>query len=284
VRSAPAPSWLAGSSADAAAGTGVDLGLRGQTVAVVGASGLLGRATALALAGEGARLALLGRDTAALEQLAAEARDRGAEQARAFRCDVADAASTDAAIDAVEREQGPIDVLVASAGAAQGGLFWEITDDAWRANLEAKLFGSIRVLRAVAPRMVARRRGRIVMVVGNTGRQPDPRMLPGAAANAALLAIVRGLAEELGPHGVVVNAVNPGPVRSPRWERLMRAAAEREGRSVDEVESAHLDRAALRRLGTAEEIAQHVLFLASERAGHLTGTSVTVDGGTTKSI
>jgi NAD(P)-dependent dehydrogenase (short-subunit alcohol dehydrogenase family) len=262
----------------------MDLGLRGSIVVVVGASGLLGRATSLALAGEGARLALLGRDAATLEQLADDARDRGAEQARVFGCDVADAAATDAAIDAVEREQGPIDVLIASAGAAQGGLFWEIGDDAWRTSLEAKLFGSIRVLRAVAPRMVARRWGRIVVVVGNTGRQPDPRMLPGAAANAALLAIVRGLAEELGPHGVVINAVNPGPVRSPRWERLMRAAAERDGRSVDEIEAAHLDRAALRRFGTADEIAQHVLFLASERAGHLTGTDVTVDGGTTKSI
>lgn len=262
----------------------MDLGLRGKIVVVVGASGLLGRAVSLALAAEGTRLALLGRDATALAELAAEALDRGAGQARTFGCDVSDRTSTDLAIDAVERELGPIDVLIASAGAAQGGLFWEIGDDTWRSSLEAKLFGSIRVLRAVAPRMVARRRGRIVVVVGNTGRQPDPRMLPGAAANAALLAIVRGLADELGPYGVVVNAVNPGPVRSPRWERLMRAAAEREGRSVDELEAVHLDRAALRRLGTADEIAQHVLFLASERAGHLTGTAVTVDGGTTKSI
>lgn len=262
----------------------MDLGLRGKIVVIVGASGLLGRATARALAGEGARLALLGRDPGVLDTLAIETRDRGAEQAHAFGCDLADTASTDAAIAAVERDVGPIDVLIAAAGAAQGGLFWEIDDDAWRASLEVKLFGSIRVLRAVAPRMVARRRGRIVVVVGNSGRQPDPRMLPGAAANAALLAIVRGLAEELGPHGVVVNAVNPGPLRSPRWERLMRAAAEREGRGVDELEAVHLDRAALRRLGTADEIAQHVLFLASERAGHLTGSAITVDGGTTKSI
>jgi NAD(P)-dependent dehydrogenase (short-subunit alcohol dehydrogenase family) len=262
----------------------MDLALRGKLIVVVGASGLLGRATSHALAAEGARLALLGRDLAALERVAAEVRDRGAEQALAFRCDVADAASTDAAIEAVEHELGPIDVLIAAAGAAQGGLFWEISDDAWRASLEAKLFGSIRVLRAVAPRMVARRRGRIVVIVGHSGRQPEPRMLPGAAANAALLAIIRGLAEEVGPHGVVVNAVNPGPVRSPRWERLIRAAADRNGCSADAIEATQLDRAALRRLGTADEIAKHVLFLASERAGHLTGTAITVDGGTTKSI
>jgi NAD(P)-dependent dehydrogenase (short-subunit alcohol dehydrogenase family) len=190
----------------------------------------------------------------------------------------------DAAIARIDARHGGIDVLIAAAGAAQGGLFWEIDDAAWRTNLEAKLFGSIRVLRAIAPRMVARRRGRIVVVVGNTGRQPDARMLPGAAANGALLAIVRGLAEELGPHGVVINAVNPGPVRSPRWDRLMQAAASHANSSVADVEAPHLARAALRRLGSAQEIAQHVLFLASDRAGHMTGTAITVDGGTTKSI
>jgi 3-oxoacyl-[acyl-carrier protein] reductase len=262
----------------------MDLDLRERHVAIVGASGLLGREIARALATEGARLALLGRDGGALAALRDACLAEGACAAEADLCDVSDPASVDAAIARVDARHGGIDVLIAAAGAAQGGLFWEIDDAAWRANLEAKLFGSIRVLRAVAPRMVARRRGRIVVVVGNTGRQPDPRMLPGAAANGALLAIVRGLAEELGPHGVVINAVNPGPVRSSRWERLMQAAADRERRSVAEVEAPHLARAALRRLGSAAEIAQHVVFLASERAGHMTGAAVTIDGGTTKSI
>jgi 3-oxoacyl-[acyl-carrier protein] reductase len=262
----------------------MDLGLRERHVAVVGASGLLGREIARALATEGARVALLGRDPTALAALRDDCVARGAHSADAEACDVSDPASVDAAIARIDARHGGIDVLIAAAGAAQGGLFWEIDDAAWRTNLEAKLFGSIRVLRAIAPRMVARRRGRIVVVVGNTGRQPDARMLPGAAANGALLAIVRGLADELGPHGVVINAVNPGPVRSPRWDRLMQAAAVRENCSVADVEAPHLARAALRRLGSAQEIAQHVLFLASDRAGHMTGTAITVDGGTTKSI
>lgn len=262
----------------------MDLALRDRHVAIVGGSGLLGGEIARALASEGARLALLGRDLPALSALRDDCLARGAGSADAEVCDVSDPASVDSVIARVDARHGGIDVLIAAAGAAQGGLFWEIDDAAWRSHLEAKLFGSIRVLRAIAPRMVARRRGRIVVVAGNTGRQPDPRMLPGAAANGALLAIVRGLAEELGPHGVVINAVNPGPVRSPRWDRLMQAAAERDGSSVAAVEAPHLARTALRRLGSAGEIAQHVLFLASERAGHMTGTAITVDGGTTKSI
>jgi NAD(P)-dependent dehydrogenase (short-subunit alcohol dehydrogenase family) len=262
----------------------MDLELRGQRIAIVGASGLLGQAIARTLAGEGAALALLGRKPEALESLAAECRSAGAADVELRACDLADDAAVAAAIAAIDARGAGLDVLISAAGAAQGGLFWEIDDAAWRANLEAKLFGSLRVLRAIAPRMVTRRRGRIVLVVGNTGRQPDPRLLPGAAANAALLAVVRGLAEELGPHGVVINAVNPGPVRSPRWDRLMQAAAARDGSTAEQVEAPHLARAALRRLATAEEVAQHVAFLASARAGHMTGAAITVDGGSTKSI
>lgn len=262
----------------------MDLGLRHKIVAIAGASGLIGAATARALAAEGAKLALLGRDPGTLDVLARQLIARGAASVQTFACDLASAESTDAAIGSIECDAGPIDVLISAAGSAQGGVFWEIDDAAWRSNVEAKLFGNIRLLRAVAPRMASRKAGRIVMIVGNSARQPDPRMLPGAAANAALLAIVRGLAEELGPHGVTINALNPGPVRSPRWDRLMQAAADRDATTVESIEAPHLARAALRRLGSADEVAQHVLFLASERAAHMTGTAVTIDGGTTKSI
>ena len=108
-------------------------------------------------------------------------------------------------------------------------------------------------------------------------------MLPGAAANAALLAIVRGLAEELGPHGVAINAVNPGPVRSSRWDQLMQSAAAREGITAAQAEERVLRKSALHRLATPDEIATHVVYLASPAAAHLTGTSVTVDGGSAPS-
>ncbi|NDB16045.1 MAG: SDR family oxidoreductase, partial [Gammaproteobacteria bacterium] len=233
------------------------------------------------LAAEGARLALLGRSRDALAELAGEL--AAATTHAAIECDLSEANSTDRAIEQAARELGGIDVFISAAGAAQGGVFWEIDDAAWRSNLEIKLFGTIRALRAVTPRMVLQRSGRIVLVVGNSARQPEPRMLPGAAANAALLAIVRGLAEELGPHGVAINAVNPGPVRSSRWDTLMQAAAAREGCSVAEAETRFLQKTALRRLATAAEIATHVAFLASPAAAHLTGTSLTIDGGSTKS-
>jgi NAD(P)-dependent dehydrogenase (short-subunit alcohol dehydrogenase family) len=257
----------------------MDLQLNGKRVVLCGAAGVLGRAIATSLAAEGATLALLGRDLQTLQALATSLAPETTTH-RAIGCDLSNAESVDAAIDQAEKSLGGI---VSAAGAAQGGVFWEIDDAAWRSNLEVKLFGTIRVLRAVAPRMIARRGGRIVLVVGNSARQPEPRMLPGAAANAALLAIVRGLAEELGPHGVAINAVNPGPVRSSRWDTLMQSAASREGITTAEAEARFLQKTALRRLASAEEIAQHVTFLASPVAAHLTGTSLTIDGGSTKS-
>ncbi|MBM4238271.1 MAG: SDR family oxidoreductase [Gammaproteobacteria bacterium] len=259
----------------------MNLGLAGQRVVLCGANGVLGRAIAKQLAAEGATLALLGRSRDALATLAGELADTVTHAT--IECDLAEPNSTDRAIEQAEQALGGIDVFISAAGAAQGGVFWEIDDAAWRSNLEIKLFGTIRALRAVTPRMVKQRNGRIVLVVGNSARQPEPRMLPGAAANAALLAIVRGLAEELGPHGVAINAVNPGPVRSSRWNTLMQAAAAREGCSVAEAETRFLEKTALRRLATAEEIATHVAFFASPAAAHLTGTSLTIDGGSTKS-
>jgi 3-oxoacyl-[acyl-carrier protein] reductase len=260
----------------------MDLGLRNQNVLLTGASGMLGSAAARALAAEGARLTLFGRDPVRLETLAQELRALGAPLASVVLGDLADAGSTDEAVAHAAAALGRIDVLVAAAGAAQGGLFWEIDDAAWQRHLEAKLFGTIRVLRAVAPRLVAQRAGRIVLIVGNSAKYPEPRMIPGAVANSGLLAIVRALAEELGPHGVVINAVNPGPVRSARWDAQMQGIAAKEGGTAAEAEAKFLQKAALRRITTPEEVAAHVAFLASPRAAHMTGTSVTIDGGTVK--
>jgi 3-oxoacyl-[acyl-carrier protein] reductase len=260
----------------------MDLQLEGRKIVIAGANGVLGRAIALALAAEKTALILLARDPRGLDDFTMQLRQAGATQVSALAADLTSGENTEAAIAEAERLLGGIDVFISAAGAAQGGLFWEIDDAAWQRNLEVKLFGTIRALRAVAPRMVARRQGRIVLIVGNSAKQPEPRMLPGAAANAALLAIVRGLAEELGPHGVSINAVNPGPVRSARWDTLMAAAAERESRTVAETERQFLEKTALRRLASAEEIADHVVFLASARAAHLTGTSLTIDGGSSK--
>lgn len=259
----------------------MDLSLKDKAVLIAGATGLLGRSISLALAQEGARLALGGRNLEALEKLSVQAKQHGAAEVIPLRWDLADSAATNEAVQNTLTAFAGLDVFISAAGAAQGGVFWEIDDADWQRHLEAKLFGTLRALRAVGPAMIKQRRGRIVLVVGNSARHPEPRMLPGAVANSGLLAVVHGLAQELGPHGVSINAVNPGPVRSPRWQGLMEQAAQREGITVTEAEANFLQRAALRRLATADEVARHVVFLASEAAQHMSGTSMTVDGGST---
>ena len=172
-----------------------------------------------------------------------------------------------------------IDVLVTSVGAAGGGVFQEIDDRTWNEALGLKFMGNVRMLRATIPVMQRQKSGRIVVIVGQLGKQPHPRLLPSAAANAALLTVVKGAADEVAPDGVIINAVNPGPSRTDRWNNLMRKLADDTGRSVADIEADYTNDIPLGRFGEPDEIARHVCFLASDAAGYMTGTSVTTDGG-----
>jgi NAD(P)-dependent dehydrogenase (short-subunit alcohol dehydrogenase family) len=254
-----------------------DLQLSDHRVVLCGANGTLGRAIARKLADEGSHLALLGRNidqlSAVVESLPAAASGR---RHLVVQCDLEQRESIDAVIETADKALGGIDAFISAAGASQGGIFWELDDAAWQRNLEVKLFGTLRILRTVSARMTQSKRGRIVIVAGNSAEKPDPRMLPGAAANAALLAVVRGLAKELEPLGVAINAVNPGPVHSPRLEALMKAEAERSGVTPEQATTAFLERMGIRELVTPEDVATYVAFFASSLSSHLTGTSITL--------
>jgi 3-oxoacyl-[acyl-carrier protein] reductase len=254
-----------------------DLQLSGQRVVLCGASGTLGRAIAKKLADEGAQLALLGRHPDVLYAVAASLpASTGGGSHVVIECDLSKQESIDNAMDTIHQRFNGIDVFISAAGASQGGIFSELDDRAWRNNLEVKLFGTLRILRAVVMRMTESRSGRIVLVAGHSAEKPDPRMLPGAVANASLITIVRGLAEELKAQGVSINAVNPGPVRSSRLESLMNAEAARSGLTPAQAQAAFLSRSGLRELIEPDDVAAHVAFFASSLSSHLTGTSITL--------
>jgi NAD(P)-dependent dehydrogenase (short-subunit alcohol dehydrogenase family) len=260
----------------------MDLGLAGKVALITGASKGIGAASARVLAAEGAVLALAARSKAGLSALADELTQAHGVPASFWAGDLRDAEAAGQAVDAAIAAHGRIDILVVSAGASQGGLFWDIPDRVWEDSLALKFMATIRTLRAVIPVMRVQRSGRIVVVAGNTGRQPAPRLLPGAAANAALLAVVKGLADEVAADGIVINAVNPGPTRTERWTGLMDAAAAARGVEADTVEQDYIRDIPMRRLGEPDEIARLIAFLASPVAGNITGTSVTADGGWTR--
>lgn len=261
----------------------MDLKLSGKIALIAGASKGIGAATARVLAGEGVRTVLMARHAEPLATLASELRTTGA-QADILVADMTDAVSVHAAIENLRDKIGVPDICVVSAGAAQGGLFWDLGDETWQSAFDLKFMGMVRVLRVVAPLMKSAGRGRIVVVVGNNGRQPHPRMLPGSAANAACLAVIRGLAEELAPFGVTVTALNPGPTRTDRWDRLIDNLAHTENRAVGDVEAEQLARMPKGRIGEADEMARLIAVLSSDLADMVTGTSLTADGGATKAI
>lgn len=262
----------------------MDLNLKDKVALITGASRGLGAATAAALAEEGAHLFLSARDQSALDGQAEHLSSTHGVKIKTASADLTQGDSCAAIVDAALNEFGQIDILVNSAGASQGGVFWEIPDQVWQDSMELKVMGTIRMTRAVIPHMLERKYGRIVNIVGNTAMQPSPRLLPGASANAALLAITRGLGEELAPHNVVVNALNPGPTRTERWTTLMNNLATSSGRTVEEVEADYKDQIPMNRLGEPEEIGRLAAFLASDRAANMTGASVTADGGWTKGL
>jgi len=258
----------------------MDLKLDGKIALVTGGNKGLGAASARTLAADGAKLFLTARNQADLEAVAAEIGGETAVLAR----DLTDADGADRVAAAALDRYGRIDILVNCAGASQGGLFWEIPDQVWQDSLELKFMANVRMMRAVIPAMRAQQYGRIVNVIGNNGKQPSPRLLPGSAANAALLAVTKGLADEVAGDGIVVNAVNPGPTRTERWNTLMANLAAASDRSVDEVEQDFMSQNPMNRLGAPEEIAGIVAFLASDAAANMTGTSITADGGWTKAL
>jgi len=264
--------------------TTIDLRLKDKVAIITGASRGLGAASARLLAAEGAKLVLASRNQADLDKLAAELHSQFGTPVLVVPLDLTQESAADDAVTKTLATFGRIDVLINSAGASQGGLFWELADRVWQESFDLKVMGTIRMMRAVMPTMIAQKHGRIVNIVGNTGLQPSPRLLPGSAANAALLAITRGLGEEAAPHGVVVNAINPGPTKTERWTTLMNRLAQSSGRTIADVEKDYTSQIPLGKLAEPDDIAGLIIFLASDRAANMIGTAITADGGWSKGI
>ena len=247
--------------------------LQGRTALVTGAGSPtgIGFATAKVLGREGARVAVTST-TGRIEDRGRELVDAGVV-AIGIVADLTDAGQARDLVDGVTLEFGPIDVLVNNAGMlavserVRSARFTETTDEDWTRHLAMNLGTAYLVTRAVAPSMAARRRGRIVMVSSVTGPLVAiDGSVPYGAAKAGMEGLMRGLALELGPAGVTVNAVAPG------W---IETGSQTEGEAVA---GRHTP---LGRSGTPEEVAEVIAFLASDRASYLTGRSIVVDGGNT---
>ncbi len=262
----------------------MDLKLKDKVALITGASRGLGAASARLLAQEGARLVLTARDSETLAASASAIRAASNGQVATIAEDlVAPEAAERIAAFALDT-YGRIDILVNSAGAAQGGAFWDIPDAVWKQSFELKFFATVRMIRAVLTIMRDQKSGRIITIVGNGGRQPGPRSLPGSSANAALLAITSGLARDVAADGISINAVNPGPTMTDRWTGILTNLSDKTGRPVEELKAEIEDGIPTGRFSDPEEVARAVAFLASDRTPNITGTSITCDGAMTQAI
>jgi NAD(P)-dependent dehydrogenase (short-subunit alcohol dehydrogenase family) len=251
----------------------MDLGLRDKKVLITGGSKGIGLACARGFIAEGARVAIVSRSEGNLKKAKEALRD-----AYTIAADLTDAGAAAAMVERVEKEFGPIDVLVNSAGAAKRTDANDLTPAAWRAGMDAKYFSYINVIDPLIKRMGARGHGAVINIIGGGGKVASPTHLAGGAANAALLLATAGLAYAYAGKGVRVVGVSPGVTKTERVAEGLKAEAKRANISEEQAYKQMIARLPMGRPAEPEEIADIVVFAASERGGYLTGANISTDG------
>jgi 3-oxoacyl-[acyl-carrier protein] reductase len=262
----------------------MDLGLKGKVVLVTGASRGIGRAIALAFAGEGCRLALASRTSEALAAVTQEVEALGAE-GRSWPTDITDPTQVETLVQNACQAWGGVHVLVNNAGRGYSKAFDAVSDGEWQRIVDLDLFAAIRLSRAVLPHMKQRGCGQIVNIAALSGRVPRVGQIVSNTAKAGLISFTESLAAEVARYGIRVNAVCPAAILTERWQQRVARYGEERGLSSEQAMT-ELARTGipLGRFGSPEEVASVVVFLASERAGFITGASIFVDGGVGRSV
>ena len=257
----------------------MDLDLTGKTAVVTGASAGIGAAAVRQLTDRGARVAFCARGADAVEALAAEV-----DGSVGLTADMADAASTEAFLTAVDDALGRVDILVNNVGASPSRNFLYMTDDDWADLHQLNVMSAVRCSRHVIPAMREAGWGRIVMVSSPAAFYPNPATVDYAATKAAMVATAKALANKYGRDGILVNTVHPGLIHTPMWERAATELAEATGSTMEDVIARNGKTVPVGRYGTADEVANMITFLCTDAASYCNGSVFTVDGGSASHV
>lgn len=257
----------------------METGLHNRVAIVAASSQGIGRATALALAAEGAHLALCARSADALEQVAEEAQRVHGVSVHTDTFDVADDLRVRQFVDAVHRRFGRVDICVTNAGGPPAKAFLDTAMTEWDSAYQLNLRSIVSFAQAVLPYMQQQHWGRIVTITSVAVKQPVPELVLSNAVRAGVLGLVRSLATQFGPDNITINNVGPGYTATARMKELAEIRARTAGASPADYETQIAEGIPLRRLAQPEEIADAIVWLASERASYVTGQTVLVDGG-----
>jgi 3-oxoacyl-[acyl-carrier protein] reductase len=257
----------------------MDLGLKGRGVIVAASSQGIGRATAEAFAREGAQVAMCARSEQTLLQAADEIRTSTGAEVMAQALDVTDAAGVQRFLEQVAKRFGRIDVCVANAGGPPAKNFLSISPDEWRKAVDLNFLSVVHLAKAAIPYMQRHRWGRIITITSVTVKQPVAELIMSNAVRAAVVGLVKSLSNEFGKDGILVNNVAPGYTSTERLQELAGVRALAAGTTPQQIYADWSAEIPLRRLGKPGEIADVIVWLASERAAYVTGQTVLADGG-----
>lgn len=262
----------------------MELGISGKTAIVAAASKGLGKAAALGLAREGVNLAICARGEVALLETAKELSTVTSAKVLPVVADVTDPDDIQKLVKNTIDEFGQIDILITNAGGPPTGLFSNFCDKDWQDAITLNLMSTIRLCREVVPHMQKEGWGRIVNIVSIAAKQPIEGLILSNSIRAAVIGLAKTLSNELASTNILVNSICPGWILTERLSSIVHERAESPGTSYESALKNITADIPLGRCGTPEEVANLIVFLASERASYITGTTIQVDGGLSKSL
>jgi 3-oxoacyl-[acyl-carrier protein] reductase len=262
----------------------MDLGLKNRVALVAASSQGIGRATAQAFAAEGCRVAMCARNSQTLQAAADKIRKEYGVEVLAEAFDVTDAAAVGRFVAAVAQKFGTVDICVTNAGGPPAKGFLSASLDEWQRALEMNFLSTVCFAREVIPHMRRQRWGRIITLTSITTKQPVADLVLSNAARAAVVGLVKSLANEFGKDGILVNNVGPGFTATDRLKELAKTRAAASGKTEQDLFEGWAAEAPLKRLGQPREVAETIVWLASERASYITGQTLLVDGGAYKGL